>query len=155
MESQTDIKALLLAFNQKGYADPDTVYLDNGKDGKVLKHVIDSFTYEDEFYGGEPYCGNETIWNNGKVIFRCIYWGKVDKDSSFSEVYTFLKKALRLGPNGVAVHRGPEEFKEGEFKYSNISRGDIHEFYSEERIFINEKEVYFAYFIGGDVNLRK
>lgn len=155
MKNETDVKALLLAFNQKGYADPNTVYLDNGKDGKILKQTIDKFSYEDEFFGGEPYCGNETIWENGKVIFRCVYWGKVDKDSSLSEVYAFLKKALSNGPTGVAIHRGPENFSEGEFKYTNFCKGDIHEFYSEERIFLNNKEVYFAYFIGGDVNVKK
>jgi len=155
MDSQTDLKALLLAFNQKGYADPNTIYLDNGKDGKVLKQTIDNYTYEDEFFGGEPYCGNETIWDKGNVIFRCVYWGKVDKGCSFNDVYNFLKKSLALGPTGLAVHRGPENFSDGEFKYTNVSRGDIHEFYSEERIFFKDIEVYSSYFLGGDVNLRK
>lgn len=61
MVDKNTLKDLLREFNVKGYADPNSEYVDNGKNGKILKLTIYQFTYEDEYYGGEPYCGNETI----------------------------------------------------------------------------------------------
>ena len=68
-------KELLRGFNQKGYADTATHYSDNKKSGLVLTQTNGEFTYEDEYYGGEPYSGNETIWKNERPIYRVVYWG--------------------------------------------------------------------------------
>ncbi|HRX43888.1 hypothetical protein GX618_02205 [Candidatus Dojkabacteria bacterium] len=155
MLDRNKLKDLLREFNVKGYADPNSKYIDNGKNGKVLNLTIDDYTYEDEFYGGEPYCGNETIWENGIDIFRCVYWGKVIKGINFSDIYDFLRKALSKGPDGELVHRGPSEYVQGELKYTNSIEGDIEEFRQVEKIFMNEREVYIAYFVGGRVNIRK
>ena len=149
------IKDLLREFNVKGYADPNSKYVDNGKNGKVLKLTIDNYTYEDEFYGGEPYSGNETIWEEDKDIFRCVYWGKVVKGINFSDIYDFLRKALSKGPDGVLVHRGPSEYIDGNLMYTNSIEGDIEEFRQVERIYMDDKEVYVAYFVGGRVNVQK
>ncbi len=149
------LKDLLREFNVKGYTDPNAKYVENGKNGKVLNLTIDSFTYEDEFYGGEPYSGNETIWNDGIDIFRVVYWGKVVKGVNFSDIYDFLRKALTKGPDGKLVHRGPEEYTEGNLKYTNSIEGDIEEFKQTEKIYMDGKEVYTAHFIGGRVNIQK
>ncbi len=155
MLDNNTLKDLLREFNVKGYADPNSKYVENGKNGKILNLTIDAYAYEDEFYGGEPYSGNETIWENGEDIFRCVYWGKVIKGVDFSEIYDFLRKALAKGPDGKLVHRGPSEYTEGTLKYTNSIQGDIEEFKLEEKIYMDEKEVYVAYFIGGRVNVRK
>lgn len=149
------LQELLLSFNQKGYADPNAKYTDNGKDGKILKLQIDNYTYEDEFYGGEPYSGNETIWEDGISIFRCVYWGKVEKGINFGDIYSFLRKALTKGPDSNLVHRGPSEFVENNMKYTNEIEGDIEDFRQIEKIFVDEKEVYVAYFYGGRINVQK
>ncbi len=149
------LKSLLREFNIKGYADSNSKYIDNGKNGKVLNLVIGNYTYEDEFYGGEPYSGNETIWEEGKDIFRCVYWGKVANGINFSDIYSFLRKALSKGPDGELVHRGPSEYVEGNLKYTNSVEGNIEEFRQVEKISMNEKEVYVAYFVGGRVNVQK
>lgn len=155
MLEKNTLKDLLREFNVKGYADPNSKYVENGKNGKVLKLTINDFTYEDEFYGGEPYSGNETIWEDGKDIFRCVYWGKVVKGINFSDIYDFLRKALTKGPDGELVHRGPNEYIEGNLKYTNSIEGDIEEFRQVEKIYMDDKEVYVAYFIGGRVNVQK
>jgi hypothetical protein len=154
MLNKDKLKDLLREFNVKGYADPNSEYVDNGKNGKILKLTIDQFTYEDEFYGGEPYSGNETIWEDGKDIFRCVYWGKVVKGLSLSDIYDFLRKALAKGPDGGLVHRGPGEYIEGNLRYTNSIEGNIEEFRQAEKIYMDEKEVYVAYFIGGRVNVQ-
>ncbi len=155
MLDKNKLKDVLREFNVKGYADPNAKYLDNGKNGKILKLEINNFIYEDEFYGGEPYSGNETIWENDKDVFRCVYWGKVIKGVNFSNIYDFLRKALAKGPDQNLVHRGPTEYTEGNLKYTNIIEGDIEDFRQTERIYIDDKEVYIAYFLGGRVNVQK
>mgnify|MGYP000855927695 FL=1 len=155
MLENSKLKNLLREFNVKGYADSNSKYVDNGKNGKILNLSIDEYRYEDEFYGGEPYCGNETIWEGDKDVFRCVYWGKVVKGVNFSDIYDFLRKALMKGPNGELVHRGPIEYVEGNLKYTNNVEGEIDEFRQVEKIFIDEKEVYVAYFVGGRVNVQK
>lgn len=155
MLSKKELKDLLKQFNEKGYCDPNSKYIDNGKNGKILRLEIGDFIYEDEYYGGEPYSGNETIWNKRKDIFRCVYWGKVVEGVNFSDIYTFLREALSKGPDGELVHRGPKEYINGGLKYTNSIEGDIADFRQIEKIYMDEKEVYIAYFVGGRVNVLK
>lgn len=150
-----ELQKQLRNFNLLGYSDPSVKYESNGKNGKILTREIEKWKYEDEFYGGEPYSGNETIWLDGKDIFRCVYWGKVVDDVNFSDIYDFLRRALKVGPSGTCVHRGPESFIEGELKYTNSCIGDIEEFTQTERIFVKDREVYTAHFIGGRVNVKQ
>lgn len=146
------LQLLLREFNVKGYADPNKSYEDNEKQGKLLTLQIDEYTYEDEFYGGEPYSGNETIWESGKPIFRCVYWGKVAEGEDFGVLYSFLRASLAQGPSGSCVHRGPESFRNGDLEYTNECVGDITEFRQAERILHKNREVYLAYFYGGIIN---
>ncbi len=155
MVSKNDLKKLLREFNKRGYSDPNAKYADNGKNGKVLRLNIGEYTYEDEYYGGEPYCGNETIWKNSIAIFRCVYWGKVVDDVDFGDIYCFLKEAISKGPDGNLVHRGPAEYSSRNLKYTNEIIGDISEFRQVERIFLDNNEVYTAYFLGGRVNVKR
>jgi len=155
MESLEEIQSILRKFNEIGYADTNVKYEDNGKNGKILTRQDGEWKYEDEFYGGEPYSGNETLWYGDKDVFRCVYWGKVIEGINFSDIYDFLRKALKVGPTGVCVHRGPESYSEGDLVYKNSCTGNIGEFVQTERICKGDKEVYIAYFIGGRVNVKK
>jgi len=150
-----EIQNQLRKFNLMGYANSSVKYEDNGKNGKILTRTEGEWKYEDEFYGGEPYSGNETLWFQGEDIFRCVYWGKVVEGLNFSDVYDFLRKALKEGPSGTCVHRGPEEYTEGALTYKNSCKGSIEEFIQTEKIYLEGKEIYTAYFIGGRVNVKK
>lgn len=155
LRTSEEIQDILRKFNEMGYADANVKYEDNKKNGKVLTRQDGEWKYEDEFYGGEPYSGNETLWYGDKDVFRCVYWGKVADGINFSDVYDFLRKALKVGPTGTCVHRGPECFSEDNLVYTNSCSGDIEEFTQTERIYMGDKEVYTAYFIGGRVNVNK
>ena len=74
---------------------------------------------------------------------------------NFSDIYDFLRQALKEGPSGACVHRGPEKFTKDSLIYTNTCTGTLEEFSQIEKIFINNKEVYRAYFIGGNVNVRE
>lgn len=150
-----DIKEQLRKFNLMGYADSNVKYEDNGKGGKILTRTDGVWKYEDEFYGGEPYSGNETLWLDDKDVFRCVYWGKVTERVNFSDIYDFLREALKQEPTGKCVHRGPEKYTKGNLTYTNNCKGTIDEFVQVEKIYKEDKEVYLAHFIGGLVNVRK
>jgi len=90
-----EIKNQLRKFNLMGYADESVKYEDNGKNGKILTRTDGGWKYEDEYYGGEPYSGNETLWLNDKDVFRCVYWGKVASSVNFSDIYSFFKKSVK------------------------------------------------------------
>ena len=154
MPTPQEIQSQLRKFNIAGYADSSVKYESNNKNGKVLTREDGVWKYEDEYYGGEPYSGNETLWFNDADVFRCVYWGKVVKGVKFGDIYDFLRKALKEGPLGSCVHRGPESFKEGDLTYTNTCVGTIEEFVQTERIFIKDREVYLAHFIGGRVNVQ-
>jgi len=149
-----EIQKQLRHFNLLGYTDPSVKYTDNKRGGKILTLEQDEWKYEDEFYGGEPYSGNETLWYKSKDVFRCVYWGKVIDGVNFSDIYNFLRKALKIGPTGSCVHRGPECFTsaDGESTYTNTCAGTVEEFVQTERIYIKDREVYLAHFIGGRIN---
>ena len=149
------IQTQLRKFNLMGYAEQSAPYQDNGKKGKILSLVDGDWKYEDEFYGGEPYSGNETIWYKDRDIFRCVYWGKVSKNYNFSQIYDFLRSALKQGPNGKCLHRGPGIFQAGGLTYINKCAGRIQEFVQLERIYIDNKLVYKAHFIGGLINVER
>jgi hypothetical protein len=155
MVEAVGIQKQLRNFNLMGYADSSVKYEDNKKNGKVLTRENGSWKYEDEYYGGEPYSGNETLWYKNKDVFRCVYWGKVAEGINFADVYSFLRNALKVGPTGSCVHRGPEQFVEGKLTYTNTCNGNIEEFVQTERIYMEAKEVYLAYFIGGRVNVKQ
>lgn len=155
MPNPDEIQKQLRKFNLLGYADSNVEYEDNGKNGKILTRTEGDWKYEDEFYGGEPYSGNEMLWFQGKDVFRCVYWGKVVEGINFADVYDFLRRALKEGPSGICVHRGPEKYTEGDLTYKNSCVGSIEEFTQTEKIYLNDQEVYTANFIGGRINTQK
>jgi len=52
-------------------------------------------------------------------------------------------------------YRGPKEFNEGNYTYSNDFVGEVDNFFGEETIKFNGKEIYKAKYIGGLVDQRK
>jgi hypothetical protein len=116
----------------------------------VLKDA--DYTYEDEFYGGEPYSGNETIWLKEKPVCRVVYHGSSVGKVEMADLYVFLKKALALGISEKTLHRGPESFVDGVWRYENVSSGTEESFITVETIFKDDELVYEATFIGGEIN---
>lgn len=146
------IRLKLREFNIKGYSDENAKYIDNGKGGKVISLTDGYLKYEDEYYGGEPYCGNETIWLNGKPIWRCVYYGFVESGEDFEKIYAFSRLALREGPSPTGVHRGPEIFIKDELTYQSQTKGTIENFVLEEKISRRGMQIYQATFMGGMVD---
>ena len=137
------IKFLVKA-KKKGYAsngEGGERILKNG--AKELRFKEGDFEYVDTYYGFNPFIGEEIVFENGKFIWGMNYFGKVFNKNTFfaKKVYSFLKKSMILF-NKEMPFRGPKNFKEGDFKYTNKTKGNIKKFNGNEIIFYKGKKVY-------------
>jgi len=143
--------------NKAGYASGQNSILKKESDGSTtITYQNGSWFFHDNYFGGEPYGGREAIFYNNKPVFIMIYYGRIsDKAFDSKIIYSFLQKALRLFPEDKPF-RGPanlEETIDGKnMRYENKWQGKINYFSGEEKIFINDKEIYDAKYAGGFVD---
>lgn len=112
--------------------------------------------FNDNYFGGEPYGGREVVFYDNKPVFMMVYYGRIsDKNFDSKDIYSFLQKALKLFPEDKPF-RGPsileEEIDDKKMRYENNWRGEIDYFSGEEKIFINDEQVYDAKYAGGLVD---
>jgi len=99
---------------------------------------------------------SSVIFYQDKPVFMMTYYGRVsDKTFDNKVIYSFLRKALKLFPEDRPF-RGPkilqEEIGGKMMRYENNWQGEIDYFSGEEKIFIDDKEVYEAKYAGGLVD---
>jgi hypothetical protein len=126
-------------------------------DDKSTTLIFESgdWKYHDNYFGGEPYGGREVVFFKNKPVYIMTYYGRVDDSvSDINKVYGVLMDALKLIPEDKP-YRGPEKYNSGDLSYVNIFTGEVNNFFGEETIFENGKEVYRAKYIGGFVDERK
>lgn len=108
----------------------------------------------DNYVGGEPYSGMTKIFFKNSVVWSMVYYGAVDKKvNGIKKVYEFLMKSLLRMPMNYP-YRGPKEFIEGNWRYSNEWEGEIDEFNGEEKIYLKSEMVFWTKYIGGLVDRR-
>lgn len=121
---------------------------------KELVYKEGDFRYRDRYFGFNPFCGQEIVWQKGEAIWAMNYYGQVISDFEPKKVYNFLRKALKKVKEDYPF-RGPAHFRDEKFDYINTdSSGSISEFCGVERIFYDGKEVYIGYFHGGFIKGR-
>ena len=126
-------------------------------DDKSTTLIFESgdWKYHDNYFGGEPYGGREVVFFSGKPVYIMTYYGKVyDSVSDINKVYGVLMDALKLIPENKP-YRGPEKYNSGDLSYENSFTGEVDNFFGEESISENGKEIYKARYIGGFVDLRR
>ena len=126
-------------------------------DDKSTTLIFESgdWKYHDNYFGGEPYGGREVVFFNGAPIYIMTYYGQVNASvSDINKVYGVLMDALKLIPEDNP-YRGPEKYNSGDLSYKNSFTGEVDNFFGEESILENGKEIYKARYIGGFVDLRK
>jgi hypothetical protein len=152
MEQHMEFLAFLLRAKLKTYATGGEGNERNLEDGtREMSYREGDFFYRDRYLGFNPFIGEEVVWRNGKVIWAMNYYGAVtDESISAGDVYRFLQNAMQQ-VTAERPFRGPNEYREGDFRYEDESEGYVNQFSGEEKIFFQDRQVYFLKYHGGKV----
>ena len=124
----------------------EEILLDGGKE---LEFEEKEFRYRDRYFGFNSFIGEEVVWREKEVIWGMNYYGEVLSEiASAKQIYQFLREALKRVEEDKPF-RGPDSFREGDFKYINRTEGEIKKFKGKEMIFYREKLVYKLSYHGG------
>lgn len=150
-----NLKQFLLASNKAGYA--------GGEEKKWIKEPDGSTTIpfkkgdwrsHDNFFGGEPYGGRVVVFHKNNPFWIMVYYGWIIEGVTVDPVYSVLRGALMQMPED-APFRGPREYKQNEFTYSNTWKGSLEKYSGEEQIAQKNKLIYKANYFGGLVDQRR
>ena len=122
---------------------------------KTIIYKKGDFKYYDNYFGGEPYGGEEVVFLKNQPIYMMVYYGYVINEiKDFKKVYKFLQEALELIPIDKPF-RGPKFYKNGNYGYRNWFQGDVDNFSGIEKIYFGKKKIYEAIYAGGLIDQRK
>lgn len=148
------LRQFLVDSNSAGYA--------GGEEKKWIKEPDGSTTIpfekgqwksHDNFFGGEPYGGRTVVFFESKPYWIMVYYGWIEEGIEANPIYGVLRNALKQMPADYP-YRGPKEYREGEYTYSNTWDGEVDRFAGEEQITQNGKVIYKANYRGGLVDQR-
>lgn len=144
----------LIDSNKAGYAGGEEKKWIKEPDGSTtIQFESGEWRFHDNFFGGEPYGGREVIFHKDKPVWMMVYYGWVEEGVETDPVYGVLRNALMQMPQ-EAPFRGPKEYKQDDYIYSNNWTGDAERFSGEEQITQGEELIYKARYIGGMVDQR-
>lgn len=152
--SKEALQQFLIDSNKAGYAGGDEKKWIKEPDGSTtIPFEKGEWRSHDNFFGGEPYGGRVIVFHQEKPQWMMVYYGWVEEGVNTDNVYGILRNALMQMPED-APFRGPKEYKEGEFTYSNSWSGDVERYSGEEQITQGENVIYKANYMGGLVDQR-
>lgn len=152
---KASLKQFLLDCNKAGYAGGEEKEWIKEPDGSTtIPFTKGSWRMNDNFFGGEPYGGREIVFFEEKPVWMMVYYGWVVEGAESNPVYGVLRNALSQMPEDYP-YRGPKEYKEGEFIYTNSWEGEVDRFSGEEQIKQGGKLIYKANYLGGLVDQRR
>ncbi|MDP2720664.1 MAG: DUF5680 domain-containing protein [bacterium] len=152
--NKNELKKFKEEARKAAYESENPKYEVTEKDGSTtLAYESGDWKFHDNYFGGDPYGGRTVYFYKGKPIQMMVYYGQVGKEYDADKVYGFLRKALRAPNKGE--FRGPKEFNEGVYKYTNNWEGNEDKFKGEENIYKNNKLIYSAIYAGGLVDQRE
>lgn len=137
------VKAKISTYASNGEGDEKK--LPNG--ARELTFEEQNYRYRDQYFGTNPFTGEELVWENDNPVWCMNYSGEAFEDNK-EEIYSFLKEALKLVTEDIP-YRGPKEYAQGEWKYINIPEGDLNKFKGTEFILFKDKKVYELNYHGG------
>jgi len=144
------LNEFLVKANKSGYAssgEGGEKRLDNG--AKELSYQEGDYKYQDIYFGFNPFIGELIVWYQNEFIWGMNYYGKIISDKvSAKEVYDFLKKAMMLIKEDRPF-RGPSNFKEDDWYYTDESTGGVDDFSGKEKIYYKDELVYELDYHGG------
>ncbi|MDQ5970175.1 MAG: hypothetical protein QG593_692 [Patescibacteria group bacterium] len=153
MKDINRIIPFLLEANKAGYAN-DKPQIEKQTDGTHrIVYERDDFRFEDLWWGGNPFSGQESIAIGGRVMWAMQYRGWMESgfEAQSNEVFQFLRRALKHCTVDDPL-RGPKELKEDKLLYVNSWSANLNNFHGEERILKENQHVYSCKYFGGVVD---
>lgn len=148
------LKSFLLQSSLAGYAEGDAKTWVQETDGATTIHFQQgAWRMHDNFFGGEPYGGREVVFHQDRPVWMLVYYGWVDEERDASALYQILRRALAKMP-AEAPYRGPQEYREEAFTYTNEWNGDLGCLSGREQITVGDSLAYAAHYSGGWVDRR-
>ena|SRR3989344_2757767 len=153
--NKESLKQFLVDSNKAGYAGGEEKKWIKEPDGSTtIPFEKGSWRSHDNFFGGEPYGGRTIVFYDGKPYWVMVYYGWVKEGVEANPVYGVLRNALMQMPEDHPF-RGPKEYKEGDFAYTNSWKGEVDRFSGEEQITQSGGLIYKANYLGGLVDQRR
>jgi len=144
----------LLDANRAGYANdrPEIEKLPDGTRRIVFEQG--DYRFEDIWWGGSPFAGQEAVAIGGKVLWAMQYRGGMEPgfETLQGETFTFLRQALKHC-TAEEPFRGPAAWEDGEFFYHNRRDGNVKNFAGTETILRGNDHIYTCNYLGGVVDL--
>jgi hypothetical protein len=108
--------------------------------------------YRDIYFGGAYFVGQETVYEGPTPVWAMGYAGGVIPSSGalreMGRVYEFLRAALRRVP-AERPYRGPSQWREGAYVYTNEGQGELKCFWGVEAISYEDQLAYQLRYSGG------
>ncbi|HRW19236.1 MAG TPA: DUF5680 domain-containing protein [Dermatophilaceae bacterium] len=117
--------------------------------GRQLTFHEASWSYDDLYYGTNPFVGRELVHHDGELVWAMTYYGRVvDETLRPGDVYAFLKAAM-VRVSRTRPFRGPASYTDGVWAYTDVGIGGLDMFSGTESIVLAGREVYRLHYSGG------
>lgn len=140
-----NLEEFLIEAKKETYANDNVEKIKSSRLKSIdYEYKKDNMIYHDTFFGGTRFIGEEVVYIDSNAYWGMNYYG-VTLDEKISE--EAMDKALRpalmmVGKSKIIPVRGPEEFINGEYKYTFEVIGDLSNFNGIETIYKNNKKIY-------------
>ncbi len=146
------LRQFLIDSNKAGYAGGEEKKWIKESDGSTtIPFEKGAWKSHDNFFGGEPYGGRTVVFYESKPYWMMVYYGWVEENTEVDPVYKVLRNSLKRMPEEYPF-RGPKEYKESNYTYTNSWEGQIERFSGEEQIIQVDKLIYKSIYTGGLVD---
>jgi hypothetical protein len=121
---------------------------------RQLEYQEGVLCYRDIYFGGAYFVGQETVYEGLTPVWAMGYAGGVMPSSGalreMGQVYEFLRAALRH-VTSERPYRGPSQWREGAYVYTDEGQGDLECFWGVETITYEDHVVYQLRYSGGRI----
>jgi len=120
---------------------------------RLITYKKGPYLVVDRYSGDEQFIGQSITFYKKRPVLGSNYYGKIlDNKLKTDYVYDFLKEALR---SGKSLQRGLDGYRKGKFLYKNKYTEKDGFVIGEEKIFLNNKQIYFLVYHEGFIEDRR
>ena len=145
--NKEELYEFLIEAKKQTYANANVKKADSSRKGsKDYHYQKDKMIYHDTYFGGTKFMGEEVVYYIDETpIWGMNYYG-ITIDETLSEEAmdnALLPALMAVGEDkNVIPVRGPKNYKNGEYEYSFLVKGDLDCFEGTETIYKGKTKVY-------------